>query len=87
MTLFEKTIFKKKIRLEVLAISLATQEDRVKLGITDTRIPTFRVGMQVESGDRDFKHFSFLPSHITTILSEHPCIGDRYTLTFEKENL
>lgn len=77
-------IFKKKIKLTVLAISLGTAEDRIKLGIKDTRTAVFRIGMEVEYSQNRM-HFGFLPAHITTIMSEHPCIGDVYSITFEKE--
>lgn len=79
--------YKKKIKLKVLAISLGSMEDRVRLGINDSRVSVYKVGMEVEteSSSRDGRHFPFLPTHITATLTDHPCIGDIYSLTLEKE--
>jgi hypothetical protein len=81
------TTYKKKIKFKVMAISLAPNEDRIRLGINDTRIPAYRVGMEAETSGADVRHFSFLSDHITPVLAEHPRVGDTYTLTFEKDEV
>lgn len=78
--------FSKQIKLKVAAISLATNEDRGRIGVSDTRFPVYKAGMEVihsSTGDSNF--FPFLPTHITATLLEHPNIGDVFTLTFAKE--
>jgi len=78
--------FSKKVKLKVVAISLATNEDRGRLGVNDNRIPVYKAGMEVIHSSRgDSNYFPFLPTHITATLVDHPSIGEIYTLTFAKE--
>jgi len=77
--------FSKKVIIKVVAISVASNEERGRVGVNDSRVPVYIAGMEVvHDNGKDIKFFPFLPSHITATLIEHPTIGERFSLTFEK---
>ena len=79
------TTFSKKVKMEVVAISLGSSADRVSIGIHNHNKLVYRAGLEVDNSERsDIRYFPFIPHHVTVVLDYHPSIGDEFVLTFEK---
>lgn len=75
-----------RIKYTVIAVELATQEDKVRLNYTrNSNTPLYKARIQAESRQKLEDCFPFATMHSALIVREHPQIGETYTLSFSKD--